>query len=171
MKISIVKMLRTDVKLQTSHLWIVALGAVIGLGFLINCVVAPFYLPCVPIDSSELILSASIIAGLGSARQVVLYKFKYLQDLQPTQDEDKNSAENVLKDNLWIPCCGWCLVLGFAVNMLVVPFFQDVRLIDWNFVQDSIAIFLTISGTREVGIYKQIDGTHQKETAAEEEKN
>ena len=160
---TITKWLKTDVKLQTSHLWIVGLGIVVALGFVVNCIVAPFYEPCVPIDSEQLILSASIIAGLGTARQFVLYKFKYLENLQPPQDTSKKLAEDILREKLWVPCVGWSLVFGFAVNMLVAPFFaESVRMVEWSFLQSAIGIFLTISGTREASIYKKVDETHQE---------
>lgn len=158
----IVKWLRTDVKMQKSHLWIIGLGLVIGLGFFINCAVTPFY-PCNPVDYEQLILSASIIAGLGTARQVLLYKFKYLKDLKPPKDAHKVLAEDILREKLWVPFVGWCLVIGFAINMLLLPFFTGkIRPIEWEFLQVSIAIFLTISGTREVGIYRQIDESHKE---------
>lgn len=161
-------LMKTDVKLQTSHLWMVGLGIVIALGFMVNCCVAPFYFPCVPIDSEQLILSASIIAGLGTARQFVLYKFKYLQNLQdsePQKPEESNAkkvAEDILREKLWVPCVGWSLVFGFAVNMLIAPFFSEsVRMVEWSFLQSAIAIFLTISGTREASIYKKVADTHK----------
>ena len=136
----------------------IGLGIVIGLGFFINCAVAPFISLCNPIDNEQLILAASIVAGLGTARQVVLMKFEYLQDLKPYSEEEKTSAEDILKERFWVPCVGWCLVIGFAVNMLIIPFFHDVRLVEWSFLQSSIGIFLTISGAREIGIYSQQSG-------------
>ena len=178
MKRTIIRWMKTEVKLENSHLWIVGLGIVVALGFLVNCVVAPFYAPCVAIDSEQLILSASIIAGLGTARQYILYKFKYLQNLQPLETEGENTdksdannpkkvAEVILREKLWAPCVGWALVCGFAVNMLIVPFFSEsVREVEWSFLQSSIAIFLTISGTREAGIYKKVDEVHQERSAA-----
>lgn len=163
---TIEKWVRLDVKIQTSHLWIVGLGIVIALGFVINCVVAPFYEACVPIDSEQLILSASVIAGLGTARQFVLYRFKYLQNLEPQTSEVSDSrkvAEDVLREKIWVPCVGWSLVLGFVVNMLLLPFFSgSIRPVEWSFLQASIGIFLTISGTREASIYKKADEAHQK---------
>lgn len=154
-----------DVKIKTSHLWIVGLGLVICFGFFVNCAIAPFISICNPIDTEQLILAASIVAGLGSARQVALVKFKYLQDLslddekgndkEKENEDEKVSAEDILKECLWVPCIGWALVIGFAVNMLVIPFFHDFRLVEWSFLQSSIAIFLTISGAREIGIYSQ----------------
>lgn len=168
---NIIKWMKTDVKLQTSHLWMVGLGIVIALGFVINCCVAPFYFPCVPIDSEQLILSASIIAGLGTARQFVLYKFKYLANLQPPQPEvpgAKKVAEDILREKLWVPCVGWSLVFGFAVNMLIAPFFSEyIRMIEWSFLQSSIGIFLTISGTREASIYKKVTDTHNGKKSTE----
>lgn len=157
------KWLRMDVRLETSHLWIVGLGIVVALGFVVNCCVAPFYEPCIPIDSEQLILSASIVAGLGTARQFVLYKFKYLESLQPPQDDAKKVAEDILKERLWVPCVGWALVFGFAVNMLLVPFFSEsIRPVEWSFLQASIGIFLTISGTREASLYNKVEQTHQE---------
>ena len=133
----------------------IGLGTVICLGFFVNCAVAPFVPLCNPIDNEQLILAASIVAGLGTARQVVLLKFKYLQNLQPFSENEKATAEEILKERLWVPCVGWALVIGFAVNMLVIPFFHDFRPVDWRFLQSSIGIFLTISGAREIGIYSQ----------------
>ena len=75
-------------------------------------------------------------------------------------------AEVILREKLWAPCVGWALVCGFAVNMLIVPFFSEsVREVEWSFLQSSIAIFLTISGTREAGIYKKVDEAHQERSA------
>jgi len=147
--------LRSDVRIKTSHIWVIGLGIVIGLGFFINCAIAPFVEICEPIDNSQLILAASIVAGLGSARQVVLAKFKYLENLGPLSASDKATAEEILKERLWVPAIGWCLVIGFAVNMLVLPFFHNFRAVDWSFLQSSIGIFLTISGAREIGVYSQ----------------
>ena len=151
----IINFLRSDVKIHTSHLWMIGLGLVICLGFFINCAVAPFVPVCDPIDSEQLILAASIVAGLGTARQVVLMKFGYLKDLQPFSENEKATAEEILKERLWVPCVGWALVIGFAVNMLIVPFFHSFRPVEWSFLQSSIGTFLTISGAREIGIYSQ----------------
>lgn len=161
----ITKIMRQDVQVRTSHLWMIGLGIVVALGFLINCGVAPFVKDCNPVDYEQLILTASIMTGLGSARQVVLYKFKYLESLS-TSENEQTSAEEILRELLWVPCVGWFLVIGFAVNMLLLPFFHGIKPIDWSFLQASIAIFLTISGAREVGIYAQY-GKKQKNAQSE----
>ncbi len=161
--------LRSDVQIKTSHIWVIGLGIVIGLGFFINCAVAPFVEICNPIDYEQLILAASIVAGLGSARQVVLAKFKYLQDLPPLSEKEQATAEEILKERLWVPAIGWCLVIGFAVNMLVLPFFHEFRMIDWSFLQSSIGIFLTISGAREIGVYSQQTSERRAKMRKQEE--
>jgi hypothetical protein len=161
--------LRSDVQIKTSHIWVIGLGIVIGLGFFINCAVAPFIEICNPIDYEQLILAASIVAGLGSARQVVLAKFKYLQDLPPLSEKEQATAEEILKERLWVPAIGWCLVIGFAVNMLVLPFFHEFRMIDWSFLQSSIGIFLTISGAREIGVYSQQTSERRAKMRKQEE--
>ncbi|MBR3677138.1 MAG: hypothetical protein IKN71_08410 [Alphaproteobacteria bacterium] len=166
----IVDFLRSDVKIKTSHLWMVGLGIVIGLGFAINCAIAPFVPLCDPIDNEQLILAASIVAGLGTARQVVLMKFKYLSDLKPFSESDSGkTTEEILKERVWVPAVGWCLVVGFAVNMLIIPFFHDIRPVEWSFLQSSIGIFLTISGAREYGIYSQQNETRSKKAAEKSE--
>lgn len=166
----VVNFLQMDVKIKTSHLWMVALGVVIALGFAINCVVYPFYGGCNPVDPEQLILAASIVAGLGTARQLVLYRFKYLSGLQ-NREPKKISPESILKERLWVPAIGWFLAFGFAVNMVIIPFFPQIREIDWSFLQSSIGIFLTISGAREIGLYSQGTTPEGKDEETTEEDN
>jgi len=164
------KLLRKDVKMRTSHLWMVGLGIVVALGFLVNCGIAPFMPECNPIDQWELILAAGIVSGLGAFRQWALFRFKYFQDFElekntePANDlEDTPAGEKVLRDRLWVPCVGWFLVIGYAVNMLVIPFFHDFRPVSWSFLQCSVSLFLIISGGREYFIYSR----HSEQQSAE----
>ncbi len=150
----ITNLLRKDVKIQTSHLWMVGLGTVIGLGFFVNCAIAPFVEVCTPIESKELIWAAFIISGLASLREIVLMRFKYLPDLKPMTKKQQETAEEILKERIWVPCVGWCLVIGYAVNMLVIPF-ANFRPVEWNFLHGATALFLFISGARETGVYWQ----------------
>lgn len=159
------KILGRDVNLQISHLWIIALGAVIALGFAVNCVVYPFYEGCIPIDKDQLIMSASIVAGLGATREYVLRKFKYLKDFEKKDSSTTLVAENILKEKLWMPAIGWFLTMGFAINMLVMPFFPQFRLVDWSLLQTSIAIFLTLSGAREYNYYVHRDREEKADTS------
>ena len=148
--------LKQDVHIKKSHLWMVGLGTVIGLGFLINCVVAPFlHEVCTPIDWEQLILSAVLLAGLGTVRKTVLARFKYLQQDDVVSEERQQTIEEMLKEKLWVPCIGWCLVAGFAINFLVHPFYDGVHLVDWEWLQTSIALFLTLSSAREFNVYSQ----------------
>ena len=154
----ITKLMRKDVQVHTSHLWIIGLGTVVALGFLVNCGIAPFVPSCEPIDWLQLFLSASIIAGIGTARQWALMPFKYINTSDIENDEkntdgEETSAEKILRERIWVPCIGWCLVIGFAINMLVVPFIHEVRQIDWSLLQASISMFLTLSAARERIIY------------------
>ena len=38
---------------------------------------------------------------------------------------------------------------------------KSIRMVEWSFLQSAIAIFLTISGTREASIYKKMTDTHK----------
>lgn len=149
------KIFGVEVNLKSSHFWMIALGIILALAFLVNCGIYPFYKGCTAIDTDELILVSSIFAGLGTARQIALFKFKYLATLHPSTDGETSDAEQILKERLWVPAIGWFLTIGFAVNMLVIPFCSSVRSVDWGFLESSLAIFLTLSGAREYGIYSQ----------------
>ncbi len=164
MNVKIKKALRADVHVETSHLWIIYLGVVVALGFLIDCVIAPiWHESCKVIDYNELIMSAGIIAGLEAVRKYALTNFKYLKDLTDVKPAEKgapakkNSPEEILKEKLWVPCVGWFLVLGYAVNILLIPFIDGINEVDWNFLHASVSIFLTISGLREYGVYSKTE--------------
>lgn len=165
------KLLRKDVQMRTSHLWMVGLGIVIALGFLVNCGIAPFMPECNPIDQWELILAAGVVSGLGAFRQWALMRFKYFDDFsiatksgESKDFENTKDGEKVLRDRLWVPFIGWFLVVGYVVNMLIVPFFHDVRPVSWSFLQASISLFLLISGGREYLIYSHHSGSKEVET-------
>ncbi|MBO6282214.1 MAG: hypothetical protein J6N49_06785 [Alphaproteobacteria bacterium] len=175
MNAKIKKALRADVHVETSHLWIIYLGVVVALGFLVDCVIAPIWHEyCRVIDYSELITSAGIIAGLEAVRKYALTNFKYLKNLTDVKPAEgttpkKNSPEEILKEKLWVPCVGWFLVLGYAVNILLIPFIDGINEVDWNFLHASVSIFLTISGLREYGVYSKTEKELEKENAGNAE--
>ena len=155
--------MRADVHVATSHLWILGLGTVVALGFLIDCFIAPIWHEvCKVIDYNELITSAGIIIGLEAVRKYALTRFKYLNELSMVTSS-KNSPEEILKERLWVPCVGWFLVLGYAVNILVIPFVDGIDEVDWNFLHAAVSIFLTISGLREYGVYSKTEQELLKE--------
>ncbi|MCQ2735120.1 MAG: hypothetical protein MJ212_04140 [Alphaproteobacteria bacterium] len=144
-------------KVETSHLWIVGLGIVVALGFLIDCVIAPvFSAYCKNIDYEELLGSAGIIVGLEATRKYALARFKYLKDLAIVGAK-KNPAEEVLKEKLWVPCVGWFLVCGYVVNILLIPFIDGIKEVDWFFLHASVSMFLIVSGLREYGVYSETE--------------
>lgn len=144
-----------DVDLRTSHLWIIALMVVIVGGFTVNCVIYPFsklLVPVVPIDHSQLMISAALLAGIEATREFVLKKFKLDKidvKINPTLE-----AENMLKEKIWLPAIGWIITFGCAINMWLHPFFPEhLYQVPWELVQICIAFFLTLSGTREYNLY------------------
>lgn len=154
---SLAKIIKKDVKVETSHLWIVGLGIVVALGFLIDCVIAPvFSAYCKNIDYEELLGSAGIIVGLEATRKYALARFKYLKDFAIVGVK-KNTAEEVLKEKLWVPCVGWFLVCGYAVNILLIPFIDGIKEVDWFFLHASVSMFLIVSGLREYGVYSETE--------------
>ena len=150
-------LLGKDVHIRTSHLWIVGLGVVIGFGFLVDCIIAPL-LPniCAIIDYNELMISAAIVAGLEAARKIVMAPFKYLNDL--TISNTEKSPEALLREKVWMPCVGWFLVGGYAINIMLLPFIKEgINEVDWSFLHATVSIFLTLSGMREYGVYARTE--------------
>ena len=70
----------------------------------------------------------------------------------------KNTPEDILKEKLWVPCVGWFLVLGYAVNIILIPFFGGIEEVDWGFLHYSVSMFLVVSGLREYSIYSKTEG-------------
>ena len=100
MKETFERIMNTDVRVQTSHLGVIALGAVVALGFFIDCVIAPIFSEwCKVIDYEELLESAGIIIGLEATRKYVLTRYKYLNDLTISGTK-KNTPEEILKEKL-----------------------------------------------------------------------
>lgn len=129
-------------------MWIPALGCVLGYGFFYNCAIAP-HISHATIDWTNLIMAFSIVIGLGGARDVILRKYTYLGEVT------SKAPKNLLTNKVWIPFIGWCLVLGFANNIALVPICSKVSEVDWNGLMASLSILLTISGARDYGIYAQ----------------
>lgn len=137
------------IKVKKSRMWIPALGVVIAYGFLHNCAIAP-YCNCRVIDWSQLILTFSIVIGLSGARDIVLQKYRYLNEVQ--KQVDASMGNKVLSNRIWIPAIGWILVLGFINNFMVAPYF-NVNIVEWSGLLATLSILLTVSGARDYGIY------------------
>lgn len=138
-----------SIKIRKSRLWIPALGFVLTYGFFHNCCVAP-HVDCQTIDWDHLIITFCIIIGLGGARDIVLRKYAYLGEVVK-----KNTSTSIINNKLWIPLIGWCLVGGFANNMVLVPYLENVGTVEWGGLMAALSVLLTVSGIRDYGIYKQ----------------
>ena len=142
-------MIKFKIKVKKSRMWIPALGVVIAYGFFHNCAIAPYF-NCRVIDWSQLILTFSVVIGLGGARDIVLQRFRYLGPVQKAIDVTVGNKE--LSNRFWIPAIGWILVLGYSNNFIVSPYF-DIHPVDWEGLLASLSILLTVSGARDYGIY------------------
>lgn len=98
----------------------------------------------------------SIMIGVGGARDVVLKKFAYLNELSKQVSENSQKG---LSNKFWIPFIGWCLVAGFAHNFICVSFWNFPP-IDWAGLMSALSIMLTISGARDCGICAQTHKFH-----------
>lgn len=155
-------MIKFKIKVKKSRMWIPALGVVIAYGFFHNCAIAPYF-NCRVIDWSQLILTFSVVIGLGGARDIVLQRFRYLGPVQKAIDVTAGNKE--LSNRFWIPAIGWILVMGYSNNFIVSPYF-DIHPVDWEGLLASLSILLTVSGARDYGIY----ATERKTTENDEAK-
>lgn len=132
-------------------MWIPALGGVIAIGFFVNFVLAPHIEACRPISWVELFAPFALITGIGSIRDIKLRKFLYLGPL----DIKPLDKKKVLSNKLWIPAIGWCLVLGYANNLILAQFIEAFKTVDSYGLGVTLFTLLGISGYRDVGIYRE----------------
>lgn len=161
-------MFKFKIKVKKSRMWIPALGVVIAYGFFNNCAIAPYF-NCKVIDWSQLIMTLTIMLGLGGARDIVLQRFRYLGPVQKAIDATANGK--ILSNKIWIPAIGWILVLGYSNNFVVYPYF-DINPVDWEGLLASLSIMLTVSGARDYGIYateRNTEGKSEKTQKPDEE--
>jgi hypothetical protein len=152
--------MKFKISIKKSRTWIPALGMVVGYGFLHNCAIAPLT-GCRTVEWTNLILTLSILIGLGGARDIVLRKFSYIGQVV------EEAPKSLLRNKIWIPFVGWCLVFGFANNMILVPHISAVGTVEWSGLLSTLSILLTVSGVRDYGIYAQ-DRKQQQGTEANE---
>lgn len=56
----------------------------------------------------------------------------------------------------WIPAIGWFLFLGFFNNCVLAPYL-DIKTVEWSHLLTALAVMLSISGARDIGLKKQPD--------------
>lgn len=137
-------------KVKKSRLWITGVGVALAFGFFNNCAVVPFLSGSETVSWTYLILSLSVMLGIGGARDVVLRQFRYLGPV--LQESQKSASHGLWTMNVWIPAIGWCLALGFACNCCIYPFFK-IGEVSWEGLLGALSILLTVSGVREYKIY------------------
>lgn len=158
-------MIKFKIKVKKSRMWIPALGVIIAYGFFHNCAIAPYFSNCRVIDWSQLILTFSVVIGLGGARDIVLQRFRYLGPVQKAIDVTTGNKE--LSTRFWIPAIGWIIVMGYSNNFVVSPYF-GVNPVDWEGLLASLSILLTVSGARDYGIYASERKTTENDEAKAE---
>lgn len=60
----------------------------------------------------------------------------------------------------WIPAIGWFLFIGFFNNCVLAPYLS-IKTIEWGQLLTALAVMLTISGARDVGLKKKSDDSTQ----------
>ena len=136
-------------QIKKDRLWITAVGSALAFGFLNNCAIAPL-LETNQVSWMYLILSLSVMLGIGGARDVVLRQFRYLGSV--LQESQKSASKGFWTMKVWIPAIGWCLALGFTCNCCLFPFIK-IGEVNWEGLLGALSILLTVSGVREYKIY------------------
>lgn len=130
-------------------MWIPALGVVVALGFCNNCIVYPWVdSKVVPWDN--LIITFALMVGWSGTRDILLRKYLHLGPLL-----ENAKAKGILTNKVWIPAIGWFLVAGYINNCALYIYGITSREVDWYGMMFTLAVLLTASGYRDVGIYAQ----------------
>lgn len=137
---------------KKSRLWISGVGVSLAFGFLNNCAIVPFLHGADAVSWTYLILSLSVLLGIGGARDVVLRQFRYLGPVLKEREKSESKGFKTVKG--WIPCIGWCISLGFFCNCCIYPYFNIVE-VSWEGLLATLSVLLTVSGARDFGIYAQ----------------
>ena len=145
-------------QILTKKLWISAVGFVLALGYIINCIVEPSFGGSVRlIDWDELNQSLLILLIISGTRDVTLEGIKLIggkvsiKNVKECEDPDCQPFRKAVK-RYWIPVVGWALVGGYFMNCVMWPLVPSVTVVDWDSLGTALLIMLAISGGRDVSL-------------------
>ena len=145
-------------KFITKKLWISAVGYVLAIGYIINCIVQPAVSGNVRvIDWDNLNRALLILLIISGTRDITLNGIKWLggkisvKSLPECNDPECQPFRKAVK-RYWIPVVGWALVGGFVMNCIVWPFAPSIVEVNWDNLTSALLIVLVISGGRDISL-------------------
>lgn len=143
-------------RIMTKKLWISAVGFVLAIGYVMNCIVEPLNNGAVRLISwDELNRALLILLVISGTRDITLNGLKLLggrlsiKNAQECTNPDCQPFRKAVK-RYWIPVVGWALVGGFVMNCIVWPLVPTVTVVSWDELTTALLIVLIISGGRDI---------------------
>lgn len=149
---------KTIEKIMTKKLWISAVGFMLALGYIMNCIVEPSCAGAVRlIDWENLNQSLLILLVISGTRDITLNGLKVfggrisIKNVKECTEPDCQPFRKAVK-RYWIPVVGWALVGGYFMNCVMWPLIPRITVVDWDHLSSALLIVLIISGGRDISL-------------------
>lgn len=145
-------------KIMTKKLWISAVGFMLALGYIMNCIVEPSCAGVVRlIDWEKLNQSLLILLIISGTRDITLNGLKAfggrisIKNVKECTEPDCQPFRKAVK-RYWIPVVGWALVGGYFMNCVLWPLLPQITVVDWDNLAAALLTVLIISGGRDISL-------------------
>lgn len=145
-------------KIMTKKVWISAVGFMLALGYIMNCIVEPSSAGAVRlIDWSNLNQSLLILLVISGTRDITLNGLKAfggkisIKNAKECTEPDCQPFRKAVK-RYWIPVVGWALVGGYFMNCVMWPLVPRITVVDWDNLAAALLTVLVISGGRDISL-------------------
>lgn len=145
-------------KFVTKRLWISAVGFMIALGYIMNCIVEPSCQGAVRlIDWGDLNQSLLILLAISGTRDITLEGIKLIggrisiKNIEECEDPECQPFRKAVK-RYWIPVVGWALAGGYFMNCVMWPLIPTITVVEWDNLAIALLTVLAISGGRDISL-------------------
>lgn len=145
-------------KIMTKKVWISAVGFMLALGYVMNCIVEPSSGGAVRlIDWNNLNHSLFVLLVISGTRDITLNGLKIfggkisIKNVKECTEPECQPFRKAVK-RYWIPVVGWALVGGYFMNCVMWPLVPRVTVVDWDNLATALLIVLIISGGRDISL-------------------
>lgn len=145
-------------KFLTKRLWISAVGFMIALGYIMNCIVQPSCEGAVRlIDWKDLNQSLLILLAISGTRDITLEGIKLIggrvsiKNITECEDPECQPFRKAVK-RYWIPVVGWALAGGYFMNCVMWPLIPSITVVEWDNLAIALLTLLSISGGRDISL-------------------
>lgn len=143
---------------MTKRLWISAVGFMIAIGYIMNCIVEPSCQGAVRlINWSDLNQSLLILLAISGTRDITLEGIKLIggrisiKNITECEDPECQPFRKAVK-RYWIPVVGWALAGGYFMNCVMWPLIPTITIVEWDNLAIALLTLLAISGGRDISL-------------------